>query len=449
MARNVFLLIFIMFIDSAGVLAQDKLKVGTQKQSDVIDFSKFYGLFLSHSKHFLSEQIQLENVQLQKQRAERHWYPRLMLDAKAFRTNDPGTILFSKLGERAISGEDMNPIVMNFPVWQNHEKTSLILDLPIYEGQIHRVQTSALEVAEESQEKKIKAVKVQELSRAMGYYGQLIILKNKEKELLPLVEIVESTIKRYAIGSQANPLGYSGLLGLKNLKNRLTGEMSMLQAQREALLASLESLTGLAPTWSPLENNVSALIQENVSELTKNQQLESFSVQAMSLYSQSLELAAEGEKSRFHPRIGAFFDQSFYNSQETHFANSQNMGVYLQWELFNAKNFDGYREKLLLAHTQKQKTLAMKIDQNNQMNEKIKAVAALKKQIQLAEQSLQLLEEQTSVTRRLFNNGLINALQLAEVYNRRVEVISIKSQMEENILKSQAELMNYIPLEMK
>lgn len=411
------------------------------------DFTKVWRQYREKSLILHSQEADLESIKTGLDRSERHWYPRLLLDSKGFVTNDPGSVLFSKLGERSVAGEDFNPLIMNFPDRSMHEKVSLILDMTLYEGGRSERQVEYLQVASQAKQLYLKATEVAEFSKVVGYYGGLIVLDKKEKALLPLRELVEGTLKRYQIGQQSNLLGYSGLLGLKNLKNRIHGELQMLEAQKKSIWQSLQSYADLPLEWNPTEKTLFEFFKKNVIFGDEKQRKPSFAFQSQQTMSEASEILAQAEKSRFLPKVGVFADQTFFNNHETNFANSQTVGVYMQWALFDATNFGAYQQAHLKAVSEKKTAEAMAVQYKNEFEVIGQSIQALEQQILLADESLKYLEEQSEVSRRLFNNGLINALQLTEVYGRRIEVIIARSMMEDNILKAKAQMINYVQFE--
>jgi hypothetical protein len=60
--------------------------------------------------------------------------------------------------------------------------------------------------------------------------------------------------------------------------------------------------------------------------------------------------------------------------------------------------------------------------------------STLEKSLVLIEDSDKILKEQTSNAMRLFRSGMLNALQLAEVINRRVDLIENKYKIESQYL---------------
>lgn len=389
-----------------------------------------------------------ESAIISASRSARHWFPRIYLDGRAFGTNDPGTILFSKLSERVITGQDFSPFVMNNPETQFHEKVTLGVNLMLFEGGSRIAETTFRELNANAKNQEKKARELQEYSETAAYYGSLLVTERSEKALVPLQALVNSTIERYQLGSQANPLGHSGFLGLKTLAARIQGELKMVRAKQAAARSVLNRLGGLDFAWAPKSEPVLSFLTRHLKiEATMVQpETDSYSVTASRTAGQAMHKLADAEKARFLPQVG-LFGEGYLSHGPYGGATSYTAGAFLRWELFNAGNFGAIREARLSAESQQNQALAMKERQAVEFEKIANAEQALEVQLDLAEQSMTLLDEQSKIAQKLFQNGLINALQLTEVLNRRVDLVTARSQMEEQLLKMRAERINTIPFE--
>lgn len=411
-----------------------------------LTFPEVWRAFYQESFAVKAKQAEVRSTEINSDRVSRHWYPTVGIEAKSFYTNDPGASLFSKLGERSIDGTDFSPDVMNYPETERHEKASLAAKLMLYEGGAKVSQNRAVHAELEAQQHGEQAITVAEFSRALRLYGSLVVLQRKKEALTPLKSIVEATISRYQVGSSKNPLGYSGLLGLKNLKYRIDGELGMLAAQRKALIETFHVIANLPSSdWQPASLDIATLFKNDVDPGSRIEIGPSFAVQAGLKASQAASFAADAERARFLPQVGVFAQQDFYNNEDTNFSNSRTVGLFMNWQLFSASDYGAVSQARAISLVHKFKAENEDREQKAKRTQNDISIAALLEQIKLADESLKLLEEQTEVTRKLFTNGLINALQLTEVYSRRVEVIVARSMMEDNVLGLKAESINYQP----
>lgn len=409
-------------------------------------FSEVWAGARGQSLAIAAQRARVEATSQEFERSARHWYPTLGLEAKSFYTDDPGASLFAKLGEKGISGADFAPDNMNYPELRRHEKVTLGARWMFYEGGLRDKSRQAFEQSLLAEKRGEQALVLAEFSKALGLYGGLVVLERKEKAILPLKQILESTLERYQVGSATNPLGYSGLLGLKTLLQRLSGEMGMIQAEKQAIWQTLFITSGIPKeAWSTASPSLDHLFQHDVQSQITTVAGPSYLVQAEYEAAVSATLAAEAERSRYLPHLGLFAQQDMYKPADSNFASSQTYGIFLNWQLFSPMDYGAVSQAKAQALHYKLRAENTQRDQDAKTAQNDIAITALLEQIKLADQSLFLLEEQTMVSRKLFTSGLINALQLTEVYSRRVDVILARSQMEKSVLQMKVESFNYRP----
>jgi hypothetical protein len=100
------------------------------------------------------------------------------------------------------------------------------------------------------------------------------------------------------------------------------------------------------------------------------------------------------------------------------------------WELFNADSYNKFSEARAKTMAAEAKLLSGK-QQESIMRENLRtSKITLEKNLVLLDKSNDLLNEQSKNATKLFRSGLLNALQLAELMNRRVDVIEQKSRAE-------------------
>jgi outer membrane protein TolC len=139
--------------------------------------------------------------------------------------------------------------------------------------------------------------------------------------------------------------------------------------------------------------------------------------------------ASNMEKARYLPKIGLFAQNNIYSGQRDSQA-SQSFGFYLMWELFNADSYNKFSEARAKTMAAEAKLLSGK-QQESIMRENLRtSKITLEKNLVLLDKSNDLLNEQSKNATKLFRSGLLNALQLAELMNRRVDVIEQKSRAE-------------------
>ena len=271
------------------------------------------------------------------------------------------------------------------------------------------------------------------------HYAKVMSYFVAGERLSALSARVGELISRYSIGSQSNPVGYSGLLGLRSLKNRVAGELLTVHSQEQGSRESLtEKMNQKEQVWSPRsEEPLKFLERVMVSAEETGPSLLELSLQSRA---EALGAMKAAERARFLPRVGLFANEGLtHGNRDT--GASFTGGVYLQWSLFNPDNLNqiSQNEELHLASLSAvevaKQTSSIAKKQLNQ-NE-----SSMKQNLALLRESEGLLSEQVKVASRLFQSGSISALQLVEVLNRRVDLILDLLAVEQGLIDIRGKLM--------
>lgn len=411
MKNNTYFLI-IFFIASLFLT----LKANAQELS----FDDVWSRIQKNSSMISSQELQTKALEKEKSRAQRHWLPRLYVNARYFRTNDPANIFVGILEQRSLTASDFDPNQINHPQAQNQLQGAIGLDLPLFLGGKRVAQNEMQGYLLNSQKNILAQTKINEYVEASTSFVSLAIYKKQQKQIEELSRVVKNLLKNYKLGQKSNPVGYSGLLGLKSLSNRLSGILNQYQSQLKSHHQNLKEM-GLKDTnWSPKFTGV-----QNFSDtyLKKTSSSDSFALDAQKENAQASSALAKIKRAQYLPQIGAFAESTqFRGNRNTE--NSYNAGLYLKWDLFNPSDYGSYNEAKLKAQANIEYTNALTKKEHSLKEGLNASLEALKENLNLLEQSNQTSLEQVNVTEKLFKNGSINALQLAEVLNRRADVIT-------------------------
>ncbi|MCB0378961.1 MAG: TolC family protein [Bdellovibrionales bacterium] len=378
-------------------------------------------------------------------RSEKHWLPQVYLNARAYQTNDPGANFFGLLQQRSVQATDFNPATINQPGANNYAMGAIGLNLPLYEGGMKANQAELQNHLSAAKKDTIFHVRNQQYAAVVQSFGTVALVEQQRKKLLDLSKNIRKLIKYYKIGSRSNPVGYSGLLGLKSLANRVDGVLQNYEGQVLAHHAALKQM-GFSHQgyWTPHFTNLESYLGQalGVGASESSYFIESLRKQAL-----VAEKASDMESARYRPQLGVFAETYMFNGDRKT-ADGFSAGLYLKWNLFSPDSMGRsseaqYRAVSASAHAQaqSQKMLAEKEGAE-------KAIQALRENLKLLESSQNLLDEQVKMARKLFRNGSINALQLTEILNRRIDMISqqtdlslmLLSHSASNILNSKFEI---------
>lgn len=379
---------------------------------------------------------EFEAAQIAQARSSRHWYPRLSLTGKAFSTNDPGAVFMNALDQRNIGSADFAPSALNHPGSQFFEQGTLALALPLYEGGMRVAQAEVAEKNAAAKKLEITAAHLNEFTQVAQAYSMLLVLTEQRKHLSALLESVTGIIERYHVGAKSNPIGYSGLLGLKNLRNRVTGLLVENETRAYANRIEIDTVAaGLPEDWRPQ----SIRAKDFLSHIFPKSRLggEPVAVLAARAGVESLERANGVEQARFLPRVGLFAQGDLYAGSRAS-ATSFSSGAYLQWDLFTAGNFGAASESIHRAAAAEARAESLQRKMKGTLESADSGAIAAEKSLVLLDESARFLEEQTQAARSLFLNGSINALQLAEVLSRRADLLVTRSEVETTLTQMRA-----------
>jgi len=367
------------------------------------------------------------------QRASRHWWPRLYVDARSYKTNDPGASFFGLLAQREVRQSDFDPNSLNHPDSSTLTRGALGIDLALYEGHFKINQLSLLDHSLKAQQWTRLQVELEQYTQVSLAYGSLIVLQSQSEKLSRIENELAQLIKKYQIGQKSNPIGYSGLLGMKSLANRIAGLLAQYKAQEASYYQMLLNMGLKKEVWKPVPTKSQVFIDQYLKISpgdTTSKKIKAAQEGVQSAYEQ-----AQMERSRYLPRVGAFAESYLFNGRrET--ANGYTAGVYLQWNLFDPSDFGRYQEAKTKALTAEKQIQALQEQESSDFFSAQETNRALRTNLKLLEESDQLLKEQMQVATSLFKNGSITALQLVEIMNRRTDLIAQQNELEMGLIKS-------------
>lgn len=415
------------------------LIVGTRAALGVpTSFPAVWDQIQSQSAAIDASRLQEKAIGEAKDRASRHWLPQIYLDVKSYQTNQPGASFFGILEQGSVRQSDFNPDNLNHPESRTYSKGVLGLNLAIYEGGMRTALSNTQTRALNSQEKTTRQVQLDLYSMVSSSYASIAIIEQQKSKLLELSSEIEKFLKNYQLGNKSNPVGYSGLLGMKSLQNRLTGLLKQYEAQVNSYYASLKELGLNKSDWTPVIKDTLYFVDRYLTPTNEEIDL-SFKIQAIQENVKASEEMIKMERARFLPRVGAFIEnETFTGNRDT--ANGYMAGVYLQWNLFNPSDFGTAKETRLKALSANQFLLASEQQERSERRALFESVKALRENINLLNNSYKILSEQSSVAATLFRNGSINALQIVEILNRRTDLIVDQMNTEMGLVKAASQL---------
>lgn len=396
----------------------------------------------SYSKAFVvqASQATTDASKIEMERSQKHWQPQIYATGNSYMTNDPGANMFGLLSQRDIKQADFAPDSLNHPDSSLFTKGAVGINLPLYEGGQKVAVSKAMSSMYEAKKKEEKFNGLSFYSEFVKTYTSVLALHVQEVELKKVKGTLESLLARYEIGNKNNMLGYSGLLGLKSLNQKLIALQDENAAKASANIKAISELSG---EETHLKFHEKEDAENTINEyLAVNREEYRSSVKINALYdnAKAAKEIIEAEKTRNLPRVGVFGESyAFKGDRKT--ATGYSAGLYLNWNLYSGNDFGATEQAISRSHAATYYAKAN--DQKDKMEyEGMRDMQkALIKTLGTLNESEKLLDEQIKIANTLFKNGMINALQLVEVMSRRVDLVGLQTDARMNLIKVQSQLL--------
>lgn len=401
-----------------------------------LSFEEVWNQITTHSPAHQVGELQVNSLELSKSRAQRHWWPRLYMEAKSYRTNNPSQSFMGLLEQRKVSASDFVTENLNNPDSAQYSNGVLGVDLSLYEGGARLSQVSYYEHSLKAEKLQSQQADLELYAVAAQNYASLAVEKKNEERLTVISKEISKLLRSYQLGQKSNPVGYSGLLGMKSLANRIEGLLGKSQSQVLIYVKALANMGLSSEAWQPEISDSIDFVNQYLSA-NKIESKKSFRADALFESSEASLQAASIEKSKLLPRLGVFAENYLFQGERNK-ADSYNLGIYLHWNLFDPADLGKHKEAYLNAKALAKQAEAIRLQDLSEGFAAEQAEFLIKKNIYLMRDSDKLLGEQQLVATQLFKNGSINALQLIEIINRRVDLVCQILELELGLVKSAA-----------
>jgi hypothetical protein len=409
-------------------------------QDQTISFVNAWQKINGSSSAQEASRLQTESVVAGETRASRHWLPKVYIDAKSYQTNDPGNSFFGLLEQRSINQTDFNPDSINHPNSHLYTRGALGLDLALYEGGMKASQVDLFKHSVAAQKSTTSQIQMDQYSMVGLSYGSIAVLEQLKVRLESLNSEVARMIKGYQLGSKSNPVGYSGLLGMRSLANRINGLINQYEAQGRSYRSALNEMGLGDQKWAPEKIDSNTFVSRYfISSHEQSDLASSYKIDSAKENVKISEEKANMEKAKFLPRVGAFVETFAFNGNRNT-ANGYSAGLYLQWNLFDPSVYGSLKEAKLRSMSAAKYSEALVQQERAERAALYEAVKSLRQNIDLLNDSQKLFLEQSKTTTRLFNNGSINALQIVEVLNRHIDLITQQGEAELGLIKAASQI---------
>ena len=408
--------------------------------TESVDFKTVWNTIKSSHPELKSSHEELSAAEAASARSDRHWLPQVYFSGKGFNTNDPAYSFMGNLGQRSITAADFSPASLNHPSNQNFAQFGLGMNLPIYEGgssvALHEVQEFQLA----SKESANSEAQIDVYSSLVSSYANVLNSESALSSLEDLKVKVKSVLSRYSLGSKSNPVGYSGLLGLKSILNRIEALINQMEMKKSSSKNEIVQRSSAFQKEFDVKKQDSGQFLSEVLPSTSIIGAESsFGITTAESGVEMSKAMVSMERARFLPQLGLFSEGNMTTGSRST-GTSYVGGLYFKWSLFNPKDFGSVGEA-----SHRHEAAVAKLE-NARVSEKIareqleSSLVTIQENEKILNSSTQLMNEQVETAAKLFQSGSINALQLVEVFNRRADLIFQVQELNQNHIQIRTQL---------
>lgn len=379
-----------------------------------------------------------ESAEIASERAERHWFPRLKLEGRAGTSDLGGAFLMNQLGTRKIEAADFSTQTLNSPGQTSFQQASVGIELPLYEGGSGVAASSAAKWAHDSRVSATKGTYQEVYANAVAAYMKYLSHIQALKQATHLVENADQLLKGYRLGDRSNPVGYSGWLALKSARNQLSTVVAGLETQAQSGTITLAELSGLPISRlreifvTAQATSVKGLLAQILSSATPSggsQEISSHRTNELRALQRASVEKIEIERARYLPQLG-LFGQTDWAANSRGSGSGVTAGAYLRWSLAPT-DWEVAKESRLTALAAEAQSRALEGQTVAQREISMNAAKTAELAVSLTEENQRFLEEQWDVASRLFRNGSMNAQQMADLLQRRVQVLEARVRSEQ------------------
>ncbi|MCE9598016.1 MAG: TolC family protein [Spirochaetia bacterium] len=380
--------------------------------------------------------LDLQAQTIARERAERHVYPRVYVDSRVVESNDATQSFMAILAQRSATLVDFLPARLNNPGNTTLGKAALGVDLPLYEGGGKTAMAKAQKHLEETRKEDLAFTVREEFATTVSLYAALLIAQDSNRRLATLDVQLNDILGRYQLGYAGNPVGYSGLIGLRTLKNRIQSLRNTATMQHEAARNTIQALAGLGDSWAYANVPLNRLLNENTQS---GALLASHRLRSLEATGRMKADMIDVETSRFLPKVGAFAEAVAAGGQRKS-ATAYNVGFYLKMNLLAPEDIGARSQAKLESEAMNERISAIRRREEAEVRTLGSRIDAANRNMTLLDESEKLMDEQVRAARELFRSGSIQLLQYVEILSRRADLIEQRAALSSELTRAHTDL---------
>lgn len=388
-----------------------------------LSFPKIWEIIVRASPENKYITLLKESAEKGVERQSRYWLPSFYLNTQVISTNDPTLTFINYLGQGQVKQDDFIPSQLNSPSNNVFNTTQVGLDFILYDGSSRLAYLNS----KQHQAKALDYQKNSELIhlyvRVLREYIKIIHTESINNELNVIQKSITEIISNYRIGEKTNPVGYSGYLSLKSILNNIDilnkGYLSNIKNAKIAL-SSMAGIEKYDWVVSQIELERFIFLYFHKPDLIEK----SYQYHVEIENAEAIRENIAAEKAKYLPKVGVFSQANVFGG-ERDINPSYVFGVYLKVNL-SPSDFGSASEVELLSMAKQEAARQIDISQKIMGQTAQENISSTRNKLELISKNNELLTEQIKVLTRLFRNGSASANQIAEIYNKKIELLSNK-----------------------
>lgn len=406
---------------------------------DELPFPKIWEQVVKNSPETKSILLEKESSDKSIDRLSRYWMPSLYANSQIISTNDPTLTFMNYLGEGQVRQDDFITSHLNSPSNNVFNSTQIGVDFLLYDGDSRVSYLKSQSHYSKALDYEQKEILLKQYMRTISEYSQIILVQNYENEVTSIEKNLTSIIKNYHVGERSNPIGYSGLLSLKSIQNKINSIKEEITSKIKISKKTLNLMSGNENiNWNtnsiPIEKFVSTYFF-NPDESSK-----SYQFQAEIEKSNSINEKITSDNAKYLPKVGVFSQANIYGGDRG-VNPAYVLGAYLKFN-FTPSDYGSAEETTLIAQAKKEGAQALALSESISKNISQQNIESIKNKLVLLKNDENITDEQIKVLTKLFNNGNISMSQIADILNKRIDLIINKYSLKEVLLNSNLQLVS-------
>ena len=370
------------------------------------------GEILKNSNAKKSSEYALKASEGEASKAQKHWLPTLYIDSSAYETNDPTKTFMGNLYQRSIRTSDFDPNVMNRTASGKYSKSSVGVNLPIYQGGSGVAYNDMAKNIVESKKYDLKQTEIDQYSYAAATYIALVSLSEQKIKLEKIAKNIDEILKKYSLRDKKNQVGYSGLLILQASENKAKSFIIDNQEKTKALYSSLkemgfESEIAWSVTQRPFEEYLNKYLRFEISENS------SFKTSALKAKVDATKNQEKIDNAKNLPQLNLFAENYVFNGNRSN-QNGYTAGVNLRWNFFDPFSYNNGSIASNNASASKHEYLAYQQNEKAEIEYINSQINSLQEAVRLASKNDELMFKNVTVSKELFKSGSITASNLSD-----------------------------------